>query len=100
MKKIFRKRTGVQSVLALILCMVLCMATGCGQTQTVISSETNASETTAAENSQETTESAKYDVDIYTRSTASVDPNEGARPEALDGTTSFRVMSFNVQPGT
>ena len=97
MKKIFRKRTGVQSVLALILCMVLCMATGCGQTQTVISSETNASETTAAENSQETTESAKYDVDIYTRSTASVDPNEGARPEALDGTTSFRVMSFNVQ---
>lgn len=95
MKKIFSKRTGVQSVLALILCMVLCMTTACGA-QGVVSTETSTSET-ASGNGEGTMVDSLYDVDIFERSTAKIDPNEGARPETKEGTTSFRTMSFNIQ---
>lgn len=101
MKKIFRKKTKLRSVLAMVMCMVMCIITGCGATQNVTSNETNTSETNVdVENSEvtvSTEETITYDVDVHKRSTASVDPAEGARPQTLEGTTSFRVMSFNVQ---
>ncbi len=77
---------------ALTACMLIGTMSACGNTQeqgeTASSVSGNANAEVDADN--------KYGMDIHARSKAEVDPNNGARPETIEGTTSFRTMSFNV----
>ncbi len=93
MKKLFNKSV------SLLLCAAMLITAGCGSTQGTVSTESvNTSEvSTESTVTSEPAVEKDYGMDIHARSKAETDPNNGARPETLEGTTSFRAMSFNVQ---